>query len=82
MNVYELEQTLRANNIHPEAVRFGSGLPDADEQYCIAREGSRWEVYYAERGQKSNVKIFDSEDAACSYLLSILKQDASVWFKR
>ncbi len=82
MNLYELEKTLKANHIHPDAVQLGSGLPDANEQYCIVREGTLWEVYYAEKGKKGNIKVFDNEEAACSYLLATLKQDSSVWLKR
>ena len=79
MNVHQLEQMLQSENIHPAAVRINHGLPDADEQYCIVQEDGRWEVYYAERGQKGNLKRFYHEHDACEYLLSILKQDASVW---
>lgn len=82
MTTSELGETLRANNIHPDAVRLGSGLPDADEQYCIVPYGHQWHVYYAERGQKSNLQVFESEDAACRYLLAILKEDTSAWLKR
>lgn len=81
MNVHQLEQILQSRNIHPAAVCINSGLPYADEQYCIVQEDGRWEVYYAERGQKGTLKRFYHEHDACEYLLSILKQDKSVWLK-
>ena len=39
--------------------------------------GSRWSVYYSERGQRSGERIFDSEDEACRYLLNLLCNDPS-----
>ena len=36
----------------------------------------KWEVYYSERGEKSNVRIFDLESDACEYFLKKLKKYA------
>lgn len=79
MNIHELDKLLKSKKIHPQAVSIGQGLPSANEQYCIVQEDFSWEVYYAEKGQKSDLKKFDKEEDACNYLLLILRQDNSVW---
>jgi hypothetical protein len=40
-------------------------------------EPDRWVVYYTERGQVFDLHTFDSEDAACDYMYSILTKPAS-----
>ena len=79
MNIKQLARELVENRIIADAVKIGAGLPVANEQYCIVENSGNWEVYYAERGQKGSLRIFGSEEDACAYLLSILKQDTSVW---
>jgi hypothetical protein len=56
-------------------------LLTASEQYCISKEGSLWEVYYYERGNKNNLQVFPDEHNACFYLLSTLEKDRTVWSK-
>jgi hypothetical protein len=75
----ELQTSILDLGIRPSAVRFGSGPMTASEQYCIENEGSTWEVYYYERGNKNDLHAFVDECSACSYLLSLLRQDKSVW---
>ena len=38
----------------------------------MTREGSRWIVYYSERGGRYGIERFTTEDAACRRLLSHL----------
>jgi hypothetical protein len=75
MNRTELESILRDRKISPLAYSLGGGLPN--EKYTLDQVGSRWSVYYSERGQRSGERIFDSEDEACRYLLNLLCNDPS-----
>lgn len=79
MTLKELQTLLRARGLNPESVSFGSGLPQETEKYCIEYSDEAWEVYYSERGEKSDLTRFSDEDSACRYLLAILEDDASVW---
>lgn len=74
----DLSRLLVERNISPLAYSLGGGLPN--ERYVLSQEpGGRWSVYYSERGQKSGEHIFDTEDAACRYLLNLLVSDASAF---
>lgn len=49
----------------------------ADEAFCIHRSKERelWEVYYCERGEKSNLRTFKSEDEACEWFYHFITSD-------
>ncbi|OLP67052.1 hypothetical protein BACPU_04110 [Bacillus pumilus] len=66
MKLKELEQKLIEINV-PDYVYsiLKGGLPN--EQYCLAKDGANWEVYYSERGNKTGLKIFEDEETACEY---------------
>ena len=46
------------------------------ESYCLVKNLTNWEVYYSKRGTKQGVRIFETEDEACEYLLKKLEQFA------
>ncbi|PLR77050.1 hypothetical protein CU633_12610 [Bacillus sp. V3-13] len=75
MKLNELEQKLLSNNIPKDLYSLRGGYPN--EAFCINKESQIWEVYYSERGIKSNLKTFNSEEDACNYfynwLISSLK---------
>jgi hypothetical protein len=79
MTIDELKSILSERGIRRNAVSFSGGLLTASEQYCVSREGSFWEVYYYERGNKNNLQVFPDESSACLFLLSILEKDRTVW---
>ena len=79
MTVNNLMCLLKEKGAYPNAVSVGIGVPQADEVYCLVNDGKRWEVYYAERGEKLDLEVFESEDDACTYLYDILRLDSSVW---
>ncbi|MBF0776804.1 hypothetical protein BVE84_09380 [Streptococcus azizii] len=69
MTVTELKQTLLEWEI-PEnlySIMVG-GLPN--ERLCLMKNSEEiWEIYYSERGRKSGLKLFESEEEACEYFL-------------
>lgn len=65
MKKNELEQRLINENVNPYSYSLVGGLPN--EAFCIGKNGDVWEVYYSERGSKSSLKTFLSEDEACDY---------------
>ena len=40
------------------------------EQYVVLHKNEKWEVYYSERGNKNELKIFSAEKEACDYFYS------------
>lgn len=79
MRITDLTSLLNDAEVPEKAYRINAGLPDADEAYCIERNGNVWQVYYAERGQMGGLVEFDSEAAACDHFLSLLRKDSLLW---
>jgi hypothetical protein len=66
MYLTDLKSKLETNQKIPaDSYSLTGGLPN--ESLCIARTSGHWEVYYSERGSKSNLKMFQNEAEACEY---------------
>lgn len=80
MKKYELKQTLAKKQLNYFFTLEG-GLPN--ELYCLGENGNIWEVYYSERGTKSNLQTFQTEEEACKYLLLLSQntEEKYCWFK-
>ena len=61
----ELQQLLIRSNVPNDLYNLNGGLPN--EVFCLNKEDNSWEVYYSERGVKSQLTEFESEDEACDY---------------
>ena len=72
MDVVALKEILQNDKISKDFYSLQGGLPN--ESYCIEKRGNNWEVYYSERGTKTDLKIFDTEDEACKHLYKRIKQ--------
>jgi len=75
MNTTELVERLNQLDVNPSS--YSIGASSADEQYVIREEGGAWLVFYAERGLRSGLKQFASEDEACDYFLNLLERDTT-----
>ncbi len=77
MNKNQLKERLEKSGVNPVAYSLDGGLPD--ERYVLSQEpGGQWGVYYSERGEKTGLRIFDSESNACSYFFELVIADPSV----
>ncbi len=77
MNKAELKTELEQAGVYAESYSLGGGLPN--ERYVLSQEANgRWDVYYSERGQKSGLRSFDSESAACQFFLDHVLKDPTV----
>lgn len=70
MTKIDLERKLLKDGIDENSFSLDGGLPN--EKYCLNYSGTCWEVYYSERGQKTNIKIFATEGEACEYFYKTL----------
>ena len=68
MNTKELKKALKRAKIPAERYNL-DGKGRDDERLCLARENSKWVVYYMERGVRTTELFFDSEGKACGYIL-------------
>ena len=76
MKLQDLERELKNLNINNEFYSLSGGFPN--EAYCINKNEFEWEVYYSERGQKSDPKIFNDENSACNYFFGLIISDPLV----
>lgn len=67
MKLAELKTRLVHSNVPVDSYGLAGGLPN--EAYCIERmSDGKWSTYYSERGQRSNLRIFETEAEACEGL--------------
>jgi hypothetical protein len=72
MNKEQLKKQLVVSGIDPSAYSLSGGLPN--EQYVLSQETSgQWAVYYSERGQKTALRLFESEGSACEYFWELIR---------
>lgn len=67
----ELKDRLQMEGIPEEMYSLEGGLPG--ERLCLGQTETGWEVYYSERGLKSGLKHFDTEQDACGYFYNRLR---------
>lgn len=70
MNIQTLEKQLHILGIPEDMYSLEGGLPN--EKLCIVQDGS-WQVYYSERGCKSGLREFTTEEEACAYFFETIK---------
>lgn len=66
MRRHELKLKLIENGVPDDMYSLEGGHPN--EAYCLNKNGPVWEVYYSERGIKTGLRQFESEEQACDYL--------------
>jgi hypothetical protein len=77
MNREILKTELTLLGVEPHAYSLDGGLPS--ERHVISEESDgKWGVYYSERGQKTGLKIFDSESDACVFFLERITEDLGI----
>lgn len=75
MNKEKLRSTLLNKGISRSYYSLEGGLPN--EKFCLDCENGKWIVYYSERGIRTGIRYFDSEDEGCDYLLHAIEDSAS-----
>lgn len=73
MKIDELKIKLKELGVPGVLYSLRGGAPS--EKYCIQEKDGRWYTYYSERGERTNERIFSSEDEACEDLLRRLKRE-------
>lgn len=70
-----LEALLSAQGYPASSYGIGRRGKYRDQAFVLDRWSNRWVVYYTERGEKSFIRKYASEDAACRDLLGRLCGD-------
>lgn len=65
MKKEELKNALHKANVPSDLYNLNGGLPN--EALTLNEHEGCWEVYYSERGEKTQLKKFSTEDEACNY---------------
>jgi hypothetical protein len=70
MTLAELRNKLVSSKVPSDAYSLAGGLPN--EAYCIEERDGKWHVYYSERGSRTGLKVFGTEQAACDHFFALL----------
>ena len=71
-----LRNEIKKTGISERMVHIGD-RPIFDERFnLIKREDGKWEVFYGERGQKTNPEVYDTEEEASRALIQRIKGKA------
>jgi len=71
MKKYELKKRLEIEGVSREIYSLEGGLPN--EKLCLDFENGKWIVYYSERGCRTGIEEFISEDDACMRIYGQIK---------
>jgi hypothetical protein len=73
MKMEELRKRLHEEHFAEHAYRVGEGWSSAADAFCLAEEGSAFEIFYVERGQKgASFGRYTEEQAACEAFYELL----------
>lgn len=65
MKYKELKKKLIDENVGQYFYSFDEEYPN--EAFCLIKQNEKWQVYYSEKGNKTGLKEFISEEEACDY---------------
>lgn len=69
MNLKELKKQLDVSSLPENAYSLAGGLPN--EAFCMEESpDGKWRTYYSERGGRTGLMTFDTEDEACDYFFT------------
>lgn len=76
MTIVELEEQLNKIGVPKDLYSLMvGGFPN--EKLCIFKE-ELWQVYYSERGHRSGLKVFSTEEDACEYFFRKMERYATI----
>jgi hypothetical protein len=68
----ELKIKLINKGIPTHSYSLNGGLPN--EALCLNKQKNVWEVYYSEKGHKSEFREFKQESEACMHFYNIISR--------
>lgn len=77
MNREELAKVLNELKVNPYMYSL-NGMKRGSEEYCLEQIDDKWQFYFAERGKKNELTVFDSESEACKFLLKEIINESDV----
>lgn len=75
MKILEMLNELELHKIPPSSYSIGK---ITEESLCLINKNRNFEVFYYERGLKTGLINFSTEEEACNYFIEELK----FWFKK
>ena len=79
MTIGELKAALTEAGFNIEGIYFGDGLPTRSDTWTIHEDRGLWEIFYFERGERSNAHWFGNEDTACRFFLTMFLENRALW---
>lgn len=77
MTIKELKKRLEEEHYDLRALNIGK-IANCDEYFnLLIREDEKWEIFYGEHGQKTNLRVFDNEEEAADAFYEIVRTNIS-----
>lgn len=74
MNIEVLMDEIRKTGMHESFVNIGDRACCDECFNLISRPDGKWEIFYGEHGQKTNLRVYDSEEEAADAFLKLMKE--------
>lgn len=71
MNKKNLELLLQNNKVPKDCYSLNGGFPN--EALVLKKSFFHWEVYYSERGKKTELQKFKREEDACLWFCQVIQ---------
>ncbi|MBP5310254.1 MAG: hypothetical protein J6Z05_06630 [Lachnospiraceae bacterium] len=82
MDIAQLKTELKKMGFNDRSVHIGES-PYCEECFNLIKlDGGKWEIFYGEHGQKTNPRVYDTEEEACEGLLKMIKGDEPAIFNK
>jgi hypothetical protein len=75
MTLKELENMLIAERYNSQSYCIGSGWPRLGDGFAVDKGKTKFEFFYVERGHKSPMKEFDTEEEAADFAYEFLSNE-------
>ena len=76
MDKLELRRRLNQHRVRPDHYSLDGRLKN--DAFILEETHGKWTVFYFERGDRYDERVFDSEERACGYIYGMLKDEPSV----
>jgi hypothetical protein len=77
VNVIQLKDHLAALGVSDDAWAIDDA--SVSERYVLVNDDRGWTIFYAEKGNRNNERLFATEEEACQHFISMLTSDPTVY---
>ena len=82
MDIEQLKQEIKKTGMKDRYIHIGTS-PCCDDCFnLIKRQDGKWEIFYGERGQKVNLRVYITEEEATDVFLKLIQKNTAPYVAR